>query len=192
MVVISQKILWNWNYNKRYFFKNMIIKKFVNTPIECKITRPFIWDWSHFWNRDIDKSFPKKRKNRSVHYCCYQLKLNDEEVRTELFSFIFLLVGWYSQFRTIWFHRSRWRTWANDMLSDIRNNSGQTEFHTLGLSYLLHHLLLGQSILRQYLIGAINLGYFGTDSNVCYGFGTIYRRYVVLPSSPSSRCNLVS
>ena len=34
----------------------------MNTPIECKITRIFIWDSSHVWNRDIDNSFPKKRK----------------------------------------------------------------------------------------------------------------------------------
>ena len=34
----------------------------MNTPIECEITWPFIWDRSQVWKGDINNSFPKKRK----------------------------------------------------------------------------------------------------------------------------------
>ena len=44
------------------FFKNTGILKFLNIPMESKSSRPFIWDRSQIWNRDIDNFFPKKRK----------------------------------------------------------------------------------------------------------------------------------
>ena len=52
----------------RYVFKNKRIKKFVNTPIACKITRPFILALK---NHDIDNSFPKK--NRKYWYIDFTL-----------------------------------------------------------------------------------------------------------------------
>ena len=37
---------WNFQNIVIFFYKNRGISKFVNTPIECKITRTFIWDQS--------------------------------------------------------------------------------------------------------------------------------------------------
>ena len=34
----------------------------MNTPIECKTTRTFIWGRSQLWNGGVDNSFPKNRK----------------------------------------------------------------------------------------------------------------------------------
>ena len=83
----------------------------MNTPIECKIISPFIWDWSQLWNRDIDNSFPKKRKYWCIHFI-------DCTIHTYLIILYKQLIIF---FKLVKFQSSRQFMQANSYLSPSQN-----------------------------------------------------------------------